>query len=402
VLLGAAGLACAAVVIAAAAASQYQPLGYGSSGSSIEAFPGIPAGQGIRPVNNLGRFHEDIYIPPQRRVFSLFADIRNNGTHPVTIVSVKLLDSPFALAGPVRYSTPGMGGSDQSPPPESRVLHDVVLGPGQEMFVGFPVRMWPCAANDGWESIQDFNVTFRYSVFTHTVAVPWGPQGDSLLVRSPGGKPGQKGVICAPGTTRANLPKVPAQQRQPRALAGTIIRISKARDIGELRLTEMTAPDAAAPDAGTSLPACFLQDPPLGSHRPGYRVVNFDLNWGDINLGQRGTAPAERVTIAGPDGVPMVAAVPQGPAYDTVACRTVRSFLLGRETTGWQFVLGLTLRVPLSGSLTHLLVTAGGHTITVPLVPVCGARTASADCFDGSSLGGPWTSGTRYSVSLRT
>jgi hypothetical protein len=40
----------AAVVIAAVMASRYQPVGYGDAGSSLETFPGLPAGQGKRRV----------------------------------------------------------------------------------------------------------------------------------------------------------------------------------------------------------------------------------------------------------------------------------------------------------------------------------------------------------------
>jgi hypothetical protein len=110
-------LAAGAVMVAlAVAADRYQPVGYGSLSSGDEAFPGLPTGHGIRPVNDLGGFHEDMYIPPQRGTFSLFADITNNGTHPVTITAASLLKfSPFTLTGPVRYSTPGMGGSNQIP-----------------------------------------------------------------------------------------------------------------------------------------------------------------------------------------------------------------------------------------------------------------------------------------------
>ncbi len=391
----------AAVVIVAVAASRYQPVGYGDSGSSLEAFPGLPAGRGIHPVNDLGGLHEDMYIPPQRRVFSLFASITNNGTHAVTIISARLPGlSPLALAGPVRYSTPGMGGSDQIPPPVSRVLRDVVLRPGQEMFLGFPVRMWPCATTGGWDAISDFDVTVGYAMFSHTVAVPWGILGDRLLVRSPGGRPGQKGVICAPGTTRKNLPKAPAQDQGPQPVAGTIIRIRHGRETGELRLMQMTAPDAASNVDG-ALPPCFTQYPPRPGRLPRYRVINFDLNWADINVGQRGTAPAVRITIAGPDGATMVAAVP-GPGGNGITCQAVQSFLLDRQTTGWQLVYGMTLRVPLRGALTRLVVTAGGHTITVPLVPACGTGPATANCFPGDGLGGPWTAGTPYSVSLQT
>ena len=183
--------------------------------------------------------------------------------------------------------------------------------------------MWPCTSNQGWEGLDAFYVKVKYMMFTHTVAVPWGLRGDSLLIRAPGGKPGQKGVRCAPGTTLENLPKVPVEKPSPHAVAGTIIRIRKGRDVGEMRIVQMTMPDAAA-YIGPRLPHCFTQYSPDLAHRSNYRVINFDLNWADINFGQRGTAPAVRVTIAGPDGAPMLVAVPQGPGGNSLACRTAR------------------------------------------------------------------------------
>lgn len=170
--------------------------------------------------------------------------------------------------------------------------------------------------------------------------------------------------------------------------------------MGELRLIEMTAPDAAENLDGM-LPACFLQQPPDLPSRADYRVISFDLNYASINVGQRGTAPAVRVTIAGPDGSRAIAAIQQGAAGNAIGCRPVSSFLLGRQRAGWQLVYGLTLRVPLHTALTRLLVTADGRTITVPLVAACGSRGAGASCFPGDELGGPWISGTRYSIFLR-
>src|SRR5215469_14009435 len=73
------GLACVIVAVLAAVASRYQPIGNGEDLGF--AFPGLPAGQGFRVVNNLGGFHQDIYVPPQRRTFALVATIMNNGTH---------------------------------------------------------------------------------------------------------------------------------------------------------------------------------------------------------------------------------------------------------------------------------------------------------------------------------
>jgi hypothetical protein len=200
------GVVCVVLAILAAVASRYQPIGNGEDLGF--AFPGLPAGHGFRIVNNLGGFHQDVYVPPQRGTFALVATITNNGTHPVTIVRAAAPQgSGLWLAGKIRYSTPGMGGSNQIPPPASRILRNAVLAPGQEMFIGFPMQMWPCAPPDGWQGIPTFTVTTRYLVFTHTVALPWFLFGDSVLMHLPGGKPGQQGVICAPGTTLANLPK---------------------------------------------------------------------------------------------------------------------------------------------------------------------------------------------------
>jgi hypothetical protein len=253
----------------------------------------------------------------------------------------------------------------------------------------------------GWQGIPTFTVTTRYLFFTHTVEMPWFLFDDSVLMRLPGGKPGQKGILCAPGTTLANLPESPPQNPGPQPLAGTIIRIYKGRDTGELRLVEKTSPDATAA-LGIALPPCLTQYRARPTRLPDYRVVNIDLNYAAINEGQRGTAPNVRVSIAGPDGTPLVAAIPHGPGGDTIACQPVRSFLLTSGGRDSQEVIGMTLRVPLHQRLDDLTVTAGGRTITVPLVPDCSRPHAPPNgCFDGSSLGGPWIAGTPYSANLR-
>jgi hypothetical protein len=393
------------VVILAVAASHYEPLGFGNTGNSAEAFPGLPAGQGIHLVNTVGGLHEDVYIPPQRGTFSLFADVTNNGTHPVTITSVRLPPgSPISLAGPVRYSTTGMGPNpeNQMPPPVSRVLHSVVVQPGDELFLGFPVHMWPCGQKYGWASLSEFDVTMKYLTFTHTVAVPWGMKTDSLVMHGTGGMPGQKDTVCAPGTTKANLPKTQPDSEGPTAVAGSIIRVDKGGDTGELRLMEMNAPDAATNLTG-KVPACLR----AGGARPAtYRMVNFDLNWAGIDVGQRGPAPAVRLSITGPGGQAMIAVDWQGAAGGRAGCRAVLSLPLGQQGEGWQLVLGLAMRAPRHGALTSLRVTIDGNAITVPLVPACplesdgsGDSDGSA-CFDGIELGGDWSAGTPYSVSV--
>lgn len=201
--------ACAVAVAAAAVgaillgkAAVYQPLGYGSTESLDMAFPGLPTGAGIRAVNTFGFLHEDFYIPAQPGVFSLFADIRNNGSRAVTIESVALnqtgpgLFYPIRPAGQVRYSWAGMNGSYITPPLTSRILRDAVLRPGQEFLIGIPVRTSRCWQEGIWTTEPDFYVTYRYLLFTHTVAIPWGSYDDQLSLQEPGGKPGTPGTAC--------------------------------------------------------------------------------------------------------------------------------------------------------------------------------------------------------------
>ena len=85
-------VALVAVVIAVVVLHKKGPaapsLEWGSTGNSAELYPGLPAGKGIHPVNTFGGLHDDIYIPPQAGVFSLFVDIRNSGGQAAMIESV--------------------------------------------------------------------------------------------------------------------------------------------------------------------------------------------------------------------------------------------------------------------------------------------------------------------------
>jgi hypothetical protein len=190
--------ASAVAVVLTAEAARYQPVSFGNQESTTMSFPGLPTGRGIRPVNDLGGLSEDFYLPPQRSTFSLSASIRNNGSHAVTIESVSLSPvTPFRLAGPVRYALPAVDTAFGSPGRVTRVLHDVVLQPGELMDVGFPVQAWPCGSTQGWEAIAGFVVRERFAWFRHTVTVPWGMDGDRLIFRPPGGHRGQPHTICA-------------------------------------------------------------------------------------------------------------------------------------------------------------------------------------------------------------
>jgi hypothetical protein len=168
----------------------------------------------------------------------------------------------------------------------------------------------------------------------------------------------------------------PAYHDDATAVAGTILRVTDGRDVGELRITEMTAPDAGDPP----YPPCLI------GHTAAQRVINFDLNWAGINFGSQGTAPAVRLTITGPGGTPMTAEIPQGSPPNN--CATVRSLFLSSEPKGWQLVYAMALRVPAHARLRKLTVSMDGHLITVRLSPVCN----KADCFQQDPPV-PWSPG---------
>src|SRR5215813_1023161 len=84
------GLGCLVLVVLGVLvgkAAVYQPITWGSAQG---AFPGLPAGVGIKGVNNFGFVGGDYYVPPQRGVFSFGVTIANSGSRPITIDSVAL------------------------------------------------------------------------------------------------------------------------------------------------------------------------------------------------------------------------------------------------------------------------------------------------------------------------
>jgi hypothetical protein len=188
---------------------------------------------------------------------------------------------------------------------------------------------------------------------------------------------------------RAGGAPSPAQRArsQPRAVAGWILRIYKNHHKGYLRFVEMTGPDA--PSLNPPYPRCMLR------HRAGQRVVNFDLNWSDINMSVGGPTPAVRLTIVGPHGEQMIAVVPVDDDARQV-CRPVHSFRLGVLRRNWQEVLGLVMRLPVHQRLRELTVTVDGHTKRIRMIRVC----HRVGCFSDNP---PvlWQLGTPYSVSIR-
>jgi len=55
---------------------------------------------------------------------------------------------------------------------------------------------------------------------------------EALIMHEPGGRPSAPDTFCLPHTV---LPKPSAAENGPTAVAGTILRVYKSRDVGELR-----------------------------------------------------------------------------------------------------------------------------------------------------------------------
>lgn len=192
--IGVVALAILGILLGKAAV--YQPVSWGEFGAP---FPGMPPGIGIRSVNNFALLGGDYYVPPQRGVFSFGVSIINNGSRAVVIEGVTLdaaSDSgpkQIWLSGPVLYTT-----GEGLPWPRAHVLHDIILKPGRSIFIGVPMRTWPCGQVGGWLTDPTFYVQERFLFFHHTVALPWSADGAKLIMRDPGGKPGDANTLCAP------------------------------------------------------------------------------------------------------------------------------------------------------------------------------------------------------------
>ena len=196
-------LVAAAVVALAVLAGIYQPVQFGDAGGG--AFPGLPAGAGIRAVNTFGGAMGETYVPPQPGVFTLTESIANTGPLTVTILAVSILSPqqhvdgvapwPLTPAGTVRWLTPAYTGPHQHVPSTSgSFASGVSLAPGEFMYIGIPLRMsGRCYEPGAFSSNDVFYVKERFLFFTHWVPVrvqsPW-------IVRAPA-DPGNSGPYPA-------------------------------------------------------------------------------------------------------------------------------------------------------------------------------------------------------------
>ncbi len=185
-------LLAVAVSVLAVLAAHYQPLSSGGSGGG--SFPGLPLGSGIRWVVGSP---ENLYVPPQRGVFALSSSLDNNGSFPVTIEAVtQSPGSPFIAAGPVLYFVPTLHNELERAP--GRVLDNVTLRPGQEIWIGMPLRTWRCAYRHDNAAVASLLVRERFLIFTRTVALAVIGDGAQVLTNTPSRRgPGDPNTLCA-------------------------------------------------------------------------------------------------------------------------------------------------------------------------------------------------------------
>jgi hypothetical protein len=173
-------LACVVAFVAlTVAAARYQPVS--AAGTSRGGFPGLPAGSGLRLVNDFGPTTGEIYVPPGAGKFTISRTIENSGPMTVTIEGVTLSPpSPFGPfpTWPLVQTGPALYVRERSPGARTtwksgRPLHDVALGAGQAITIGVPVEAaYPCYLTDSSTGLDGFYLEERFSGFVHWLAVP--------------------------------------------------------------------------------------------------------------------------------------------------------------------------------------------------------------------------------------
>jgi hypothetical protein len=201
-LLALGALLATAVVVLAILAGTYQPVQFGDAGGGGGTLPGMPVGQGLQFVNTFGGEQGEIYVPPQLGVFTLTETILNTGPQPVTIEAVSILSpadqanqahgiqpSPLTPAGPVRWQNML---PLQPAPTSGRSVAGLSLRPGEDIYVGIPVRLsGTCYDKQGFETTDVMYVRERFLTFTHWVAVTFQIPFIFRQPSYPGGEPAQ-------------------------------------------------------------------------------------------------------------------------------------------------------------------------------------------------------------------
>jgi hypothetical protein len=195
-LIGLGGLGAACVVVAGVLAGTYRPVGFGGYWGA-GSLPGLPTGVGLRDVNVFGMSNGDVYVPPQRGIFTVTESIQNSGSLAVTIEAVTLIrpGQTRISTWPLRTAGQAMYLPEYGPRPAmGRRVAGLSLRPGQAIVVGIPARLRSaCYVPNGWTGVNVFYVKERFLFFTHWVAIPLGtplifhePEADAPGMACPG------------------------------------------------------------------------------------------------------------------------------------------------------------------------------------------------------------------------
>src|SRR5215469_11287795 len=180
-LTGAGALILAAALgVAVALASNYQPVRYG------QVIPAVQGALNVRTVNDFGGNHGQIYIPPQPATpGSLILSLMNTGPYPVTIKSVSIPQYPNAVnqqTGAATYVSLGRNWPQPKgwpvPTGSSPIVGGATVRPGENILIRIPFRT-PMCWTRGWSFVSTFSVTTKFLWWTHTFEVSWTSPHDS-------------------------------------------------------------------------------------------------------------------------------------------------------------------------------------------------------------------------------
>jgi hypothetical protein len=173
-------LLLSAVVVLWSMAAAYQPVQFGGGFSPPGDFAGMPAGTGLRLVNNFAMDPGQLYVPPQNDRFGVVGSLYNGGPSAVTIEAVTVVNPgqpsgipPYPLIpdGTPQWLSVTIGpGQPSCPATMACSVAGLVLRPGQQIEVAIPVRFtYACDLTDGWFTVRDLFVRIRFGPFTQWV-----------------------------------------------------------------------------------------------------------------------------------------------------------------------------------------------------------------------------------------
>jgi hypothetical protein len=178
-------LAVVAVMVCAALAGTYQPLGV--DGEATGPIAGMPPFAGSL-TNTFGSEPGQYYVAPRTTPFTIDGSVTNTGPEAVTIIGATIINPaapggtllawPLTRAGQAEWYNPGDGPGQVPAGCELKAcpLSGLRLLPGVGVTIALPVRfVGSCYDQNGWTGADRFYVRERFGPFTHWVAIAYSP-----------------------------------------------------------------------------------------------------------------------------------------------------------------------------------------------------------------------------------